>query len=143
MIDWFIYYNDSEMLCNSMILYIDLHLGIQPRGSPQMRAMTISFDYTVRNRASSSANAWRIRKLEIGYCKKTWLNALKVKTGAHAGPLHQGPWKASYAPVCSTLLCCSVILCFVLLLCLFFWFNKNVKCEIHHNWCDEHGSELL
>jgi len=40
-----------------------------------MRAMTI--------------NSWL-------YCNKTWLNALKVKTGAHAGPLHQGPWKASY-----------------------------------------------
>ena len=34
------------------------------------------------------------------YYNKTWLNALKVKTGAHAGPLHQGPWKASYAPAC-------------------------------------------
>jgi len=32
------------------------------------------------------------------YCKKTWLKALKVKTWAHVGPLHQGPWKASYAP---------------------------------------------
>jgi len=31
------------------------------------------------------------------YCKKTWLKALKAKTGAHTGPLHQGPWKASYA----------------------------------------------
>ena len=43
-----------------------------------MRAMTI--------------NSWL-------YCNKTWLNALNVKTGAHAGPLHQGPRKASYAPV--------------------------------------------
>jgi len=24
---------------------------------------------------------------------------LKVKTGAHKRPLHQGPWKVSYAPV--------------------------------------------
>jgi len=23
---------------------------------------------------------------------------LEDKAGAHAGPLHQGPWKASYAP---------------------------------------------
>jgi len=29
--------------------------------------------------------------------KKTWLNALKVIAEVHAGPLHQGSWKASYA----------------------------------------------
>jgi len=32
------------------------------------------------------------------YCEKPWLKASRVKTGAHAGLLHQGPWKASYAP---------------------------------------------
>src|SRR6218665_1230696 len=36
------------------------------------------------------------------YCKKTWLNTLKVETGAHSELLHQGPWKASYAPDLST-----------------------------------------
>jgi len=34
------------------------------------------------------------------YCKtkNAWLLCLKGQTGAHSGPLHQGPWKASYAP---------------------------------------------
>jgi len=30
--------------------------------------------------------------------KNAWLLCLKGQTGAHSGPLHQGPWKASYAP---------------------------------------------
>ena len=42
------------------------------------------------------------------YCNKTWLKVLKVKTWAHAGPLHQGPWKASYAPA-SYVTKCSLI----------------------------------
>src|SRR6218665_3092259 len=33
------------------------------------------------------------------YCKKTWVNALKVKSEANEGPLHQSLRKASYAPV--------------------------------------------